>query len=79
MEIEIDKSLPFLEVLISQKIDGSLTHQVYHKNTHTDQYIHAHYHHNSSQKSVVLKTLISQTLETYAPHEFLPSEKADIF
>jgi hypothetical protein len=38
MEIEKDNSLPFLDVLISHHLDGSLTHQVYRKRlilTHT--------------------------------------------
>ena len=41
LEREEDKSLPFLDVLITKKIDGSLSHQVYRKKTHTNIYLHA--------------------------------------
>jgi hypothetical protein len=36
MEMQEDNSLPFLDVLISCLLDGSLTHQVYRKMMHTD-------------------------------------------
>jgi hypothetical protein len=38
MEIEKDRSLPFLDVLVTRKPDGSLGHEVYRKPTHTDRY-----------------------------------------
>lgn len=45
MEIEVDGSLPFLNVLISKKEYGSFSHQVFRKKTHTEQYLHTNSHH----------------------------------
>lgn len=40
MEIENEnRSLPFLDTLITRKADGSLGHQVYRKPTHTNRYL----------------------------------------
>jgi hypothetical protein len=38
MEIWIDNSLAFLDVLVKKKPDGSLGHTVYRKPMHTDLY-----------------------------------------
>lgn len=35
MEFEVNKCLPFLDVLISSKDDGTFSHQVFCKKTHT--------------------------------------------
>ena len=46
MELEENGKIPFLDVLISIKEDGTLGHQVYRKKTHIDSYLHANsYHH----------------------------------
>ena len=46
MELEENSKIPFLDVLISRKEDGTLGHQVYRKKTHIDSYLHANsYHH----------------------------------
>jgi hypothetical protein len=58
MEIEEDGRLPFLDVLITRKQDGTLGHQVYRKPTHTDRYLHATSHHDPRQKTSVMRTLI---------------------
>jgi len=42
MELEKDGSLPFLDVLVSRKSNGTLTDQVYYKKNHTGRYPHAH-------------------------------------
>lgn len=58
MRIEQNHSLPFLDVLVSRNKDGFLSHQVYRKKTHTDQYLNARSHHHPSQKLGVLNTLV---------------------
>ena len=57
MEIQDNSCLPFLDVLITKKEDGSLAHQVYQKKTHTDKYVHASSHHPLSQKLGIFHTL----------------------
>lgn len=37
--------LPFLDILVSRDSDGSISTSVYHKPTHTDQYLHFQTHH----------------------------------
>lgn len=58
----MDGCLPFLDVLISRKVDGSFSHQVYRKKTHTEQYLHASSHHFLAQKIGVLSTLATRAL-----------------
>jgi len=57
MELEENGKIPFLDVLISRKEDGTLGHQVYRKKTHTNSYLHANSYYHPSQKSGVLNTL----------------------
>ncbi len=77
MEIEFDNSLPFLDVLVSRHPNGSLSHQVYRKNNHTNRYLHALSHHHPSQKSSVLKTLIYIALRIFFP-QFLSAKKSHL-
>ena len=46
MEIEAEGHLPFLDVNIYKKKDGSLGHQVYLKPTHTNLYLNQKSHHH---------------------------------
>jgi hypothetical protein len=57
MEQEENGSIPFLDVLITRKQDGTLGHKVFRKKTHTDNYLHAHSHHHPTQKMGVINTL----------------------
>ena len=57
MEIEENSSISFLDVLISKRMDGRLSHTVYRKATHTDRYLNAFSHHAPSQKLGFLRTL----------------------
>jgi len=75
MEIQKDNSLPFLDILISRFTDGSLSHQVCRKKTHTGRYLNAISHHHPAQKFVVLKTLITRAICISSP-QFLAEDKA---
>jgi hypothetical protein len=57
MEIENNKKLPFLDVLVVGKPEGMLGHGVYRKPTQTNKYLHADAHHHLCQKHWVLTTL----------------------
>ncbi|KYN11910.1 hypothetical protein ALC57_15926 [Trachymyrmex cornetzi] len=46
IDIEENGKLPFLDVLVFKKADGTLGHQVYRKPTHTNRYLHAEWHHH---------------------------------
>ena len=48
--------------MLTKKIDGSLSHQVYHKKTHTDRYLHAESHPHPSQKGGILNTLATRAV-----------------
>ena len=57
MELEVNESIPFLDVLLTRKDDGTLGHRVFRKKTHTKSYLRADSHHHPSQKIGVLNTL----------------------
>ena len=61
-ELESEDRLPFLDVLLSRKPDGSLGRQVFCKTTHTDLYLHSTSHHHPHQKAGVLRTLSLRAL-----------------
>lgn len=63
MECEKDDQLPFLDVLIYKKSDGSLGHKVYRKPTHTDRYINADSNHHPAQKQGVINTLVNRAFK----------------
>ncbi|XP_076660227.1 uncharacterized protein LOC143363547, partial [Halictus rubicundus] len=74
MEIEnTDRSLPFLDVLITRKPDGSLGQQVYRKPTHTNRYLHASSHHHPAQKNSVISSLINRAI-SISEKQHLPQE-----
>ena len=57
MEEEDNGSIPFLDVLVTRKVDGTLGHKVFRKKMHTESYLHPDSHHHPSQKIGVLNTL----------------------
>ncbi|CAK9810876.1 hypothetical protein ANTPLA_LOCUS6713 [Anthophora plagiata] len=73
METETNGQLPFLDVLITKKQDGSLGHQVYRKPTHTDRYLHAQSHHHPAQKNSVIVSLVNRAINI-CEEEHLQSE-----
>ena len=62
MEMEENRSIPFLDVLVTRKEDGTLGHQVFRKKTHTDSYLQAESYHHPAQKFGVLNTLSIRAL-----------------
>ena len=57
MEMELNQRLPFLDVEIYRKPNGTLGHAVHRKKTHTNRYLHANSHHHPSQKMSLINTL----------------------
>ena len=55
---EEDGHLPFLDIEIYRKPDGSLGHKVYWKPTHTNLSLHQNSHHHPANKQLVLAFLI---------------------
>ena len=62
MEKEDNKCLPFLDVLTMKKQDGSFTHQVYRKDTHTNRYLHVESHHHPAQKISFFNILATRVI-----------------
>ena len=78
METENEGSLPFLDVLISRNNNGSFSHRVFRKKTHTEQYLHSGSHHFPAQKIGVLNTLATRALRI-SDDDNLDEEKAHLF
>lgn len=73
MEIEENRSLPFLDILITRNMDGTLGHAVYRKRTHTDLYLNANSCHHPAQRNSVLNTLVHRA-RSICDKESLPGE-----
>ncbi|XP_033607053.1 uncharacterized protein LOC117282253 [Cryptotermes secundus] len=58
METESEEHLPFLDIDIYRRPDGSLGHREYRKPTHTNLYLDARSHHHPSSKQAALSTLV---------------------
>jgi hypothetical protein len=58
VEVEQNKTLPFLDILVSRRLDASHGHSVYRKSTHTDLYHHTKSEHHLAQKQTVLTTQV---------------------
>jgi hypothetical protein len=58
MEIEEEGHLPFLDIDIYRKTDGSLGHKVYRKPTHSNLFLHQNSQHHPAKKQSVLVSLI---------------------
>lgn len=78
MELEKEGKLPFLDVLVTRKQDGTLGHAVYRKPTHTMRYLHAESHHHPAQKFGVLNTLINRAIHI-SDKESINQEKSTLF
>jgi hypothetical protein len=72
-EKEQEGHLPFLDIDIYRKRDGSLGHKVYWKSTHTNLYLHQNSHHHPANKKSVLASLIHRAKALY-DQDSLPQE-----
>ena len=77
MKVEVGGFLPFLDILLSRNEDGSISHRVFYKKTHTEQYLHAGSHHFPAQKFGVLCTLVTRALRI-SDDNSLESEKSHL-
>ncbi|XP_071959560.1 uncharacterized protein [Antedon mediterranea] len=59
-EIMSEKQIPFLDMIITIKQDGTLATKVYRKPTHTDQYLDFHSNHPLEHKLSVVNTLVNR-------------------
>ena len=60
VEVEKDGRLPFLDILLQRRDDGSLDVTVYRKPTHTDRYLDFHSHHPPQVKRGLVKCLFDR-------------------
>ena len=58
MEKEEEGHVPFLDIDIYRKTEGSLGQEVYRKPTHTSLYLHQNSHHHPANKQSVLASMI---------------------
>jgi hypothetical protein len=58
METETDGHIPFLDINVYKKPDGSLGHSVYRKHTHTHLHPNAKSLHHPANKQAVLSILV---------------------
>ena len=70
IDIEEDGKLPFLDVLVSKKVDGILGHHVYRKPTHRDRYLYTESHH-PAPKSLQYQAAPRPDKVDYKVHEML--------
>jgi len=73
MEKEEEDHLPFLDIDIYRKMDGSLGHKVYQKSTHTNLHLHHNSHHHPANKQSVLTSLIHRA-KALCDQDSLPPE-----
>jgi hypothetical protein len=73
METEKDGHLPFLDIDIYRKTDGSLGHNVYRKPTHTNLYLQQNSHHHLANKQSFLTSLVHRAT-TLCDQDSLPQE-----
>ena len=62
MEVEENNFLPFLDVLLTRKTNGTIARQVFRKRTHRDKYLQVDSHHHPSQKLGILNTLATRAI-----------------
>ena len=60
MELEQDRSLPFMDCLVKRMENGDLSVSVYRKSTHTNRYLHYTSHHPLHVRRGVVKCLLDR-------------------
>ena len=70
-----DGSIPFLDTIVKQQADGTLSITVYRKPTHIDQYLQWDSHHHLSVKFSVIQTLSYRASTVCSKPELLQQEK----
>ena len=78
MEEEEDRSLPFLDVLLERKSDGTVHTSVFRKPTNTDKYLDFRSHHPLSHKVSVIRTLYSRAVKLSTTSLLRTSEEEHI-
>ena len=78
-EIEENSILPFLDIQLHHNNDGSISTSVYHKPTHTGQYLDFSSCHLISSKASVVKTLLHQAKVLSSSNTALQDEESYIF
>ena len=73
IETEKDGHLPFLDIDIYRRTDGTLGHKVYRKPTHTNLYLQQNSHHHPAQKQSILTSLIHRA-RAICDEDSLPQE-----
>ena len=74
-----DGSMPFLDILITPKEDGSLQTSVYRKPTHTDLYLQWDSHHTIPSKYSVVGTLYHRAKTICSNQDVLHKEEQHLF
>ena len=73
IKVDYYSFLPFLDINIYRKLDGSLGHKVYRKPTHTNLYLQQNSHHHPAHKLSVLTSLTHRAI-TLCDQDSLPHE-----
>ena len=78
-EFREDGSMPFLDILITPKEDGSLKTSVFRKTTHTDLYLQWDSCHTIPSKNSVAGTLYHRASTVCSNPQLLQEEEEDLF